>query len=184
MANLFGMTVPEPAAGSNPNPTGTATYYNADPTEYNALVAANSGAAPIAGAPPAPWVPPPNVQTPPQAASTYTPPQGNTPINGTQAQPTKGAPTSTVPASNFGQQATINGQPFTDNLAAFPSLMPAFANIPAGKGFSKGPSGQQNAAQPSMTGMPDTAANPMDFHNQLQGFINSGLLGGSQRLQG
>ncbi len=136
-----------------------ADYYNgptqAAPTPY---------VAPSAGTPPpAPFVPPPNVQTPPQAANSgFAPIPGNTPII---AQPTKGAPapTLTVPAT---------------------SINPTPGSALPGKGYGKGPSSMQTTAQPNMSTMPDTPGNPMDFHQQLQDFINSGLLGGSQRLQG
>lgn len=115
--------------------------------------------------PPAPWVPPPNVQTPPQASTSgLMPIPGNTPINSVSSQPTKGAPALTVPASSIA--------PTTGGGTA-PS-----------KGFGKGPSNMQIPAQANTAAMPGTAGNPMDFHTQLQDFINTGLLGGSQRLQG
>lgn len=52
-----------------------------------------------------------------------------------------------------------------------------------GKGAGKGPTSGQPVvpAQGSFTPM---ASPPLDFHTQLQNFINSGLLGSQQRLSG
>lgn len=60
---------------------------------------------------------------------------------------------------------------------------PNFSGMSAGKGSSKGSQGMQPTV-PAQGPFPGTAAAPMDFHTQLQQFINSGLLGSQQRLSG
>lgn len=60
---------------------------------------------------------------------------------------------------------------------------PDFTNMTTGKGSGKGPQSMQPTT-PAQGQFPGTAAAPMDFHTQLQNFINSGLLGSQQRLSG
>jgi hypothetical protein len=138
-----------------------ADYYNGPTTPLAPTPAPSSGTPP-----PAPFVPSPNVQTPVQAANGYIPPPNPSPT----AAGGKGPSQAALPV------------PVTDSSKATPiDLQSALAS----KGAAKGPSGGQQSMQlPSQTTFAPATAAPMDFHTQLQNFINSGLLAGSQRLNG
>lgn len=91
------------------------------------------------------------------------------------------SPFTTTPAQNASTYTPPAG-----NTAIIPAAAgatnPNFLGQSAGKGSGKGSLGQQ-AIVPAQGPLPDTSANPMDFHTQLQNFIQSGLLGGQQRVQ-
>lgn len=115
--------------------------------------------------PPAPFVPAPLALTPTQNAANFTPP------------PNLGVQNDSLPSP----LATTGGQlaPPTGGNAQAPSLN--WPQLMMALGLFGNPQQQQ----------PQTAAAPMnympqqmDFHSQLQNFINSGLMGGTQRIQG
>lgn len=129
---------------------------------------------PVPVAPPTPFVPAPLALTPAQNAAAFTPPPNQSPtmgplMNNASTGPQPSPSDIGIPGAGPGNLNGANN-PWDGN----------WGNMGTGKGMGKGPSTQQFTAQGGP--FPGTSQNPMNFHTQLQNFINSGLMGGQQRL--
>ncbi len=201
MGSLFGVTLssnPAPVIAGTPSPylqPGDIGYnsndaYNGNPQPNPAF---NPAVAPSTGAPPpTPFVPPPATQTPPQAATGFTPPPNVQPLPVTvpsavqTPQPPAAGGKGPAPQTLGQMLSAPGGIPATNTMQPVNMNNPNLANLQnalTSKGAGKGPSGNQQPMQTPLA-FPGTAPNQLDFHTQLQNFINTGLLGGSQRLQG